>query len=134
MATRELDELLEKASRTISDAFQCEVIILLPDLPGRLKLMSRSGEETPFSENDLGVAVWVLKHGQTAGQGTETLSSAAWRFLPFKDQRGIFGVLGVHTRQSRQFLSPEERRLLDAFANIVALALERTQSMSKKAW
>ena len=131
MTARELDELLDKANRTISDAFQCEVVILLPDLSGSLKLTSTSGKEILFSENDFGVATWVFQQGRQAGQGTETLSSAAWRFLPFKDQHGIFGVLGIHTRQAGQFLSPE-KRLLDAFANIVALALERTQNMSKK--
>ncbi len=125
MTARALDEILDKANRTISDAFQCEVVILLPDSSGSLKLASKSDEEILFSENDFGVATWVFQQGRPAGQGTETLSSAAWRFLPFKDQRGIFGVLGVHTRQPGQFLSPE-KRLLDAFANIVALALART--------
>jgi len=131
MTARALDELLDKANRTISDAFQCEIVILLPDSSGSLKLASTSGKEILFSENDFGVATWVFQQGRPAGQGTETLSSAAWRFLPFKNQHGIFGVLGVHTRQAGQFLSPE-KRLLDAFANIVALALERTQNINKK--
>jgi len=125
MTARALDEIIDKANRTISDAFQCEVVILLPDSSGKLNLVSKSDEKILFSENDFGVAMWVFQQGRPAGQGTETLSSAAWRFLPFKDQRGIFGVLGVHTRQPGQLLSPETR-LLDAFANIVALALART--------
>jgi len=132
MTARALDDLLQQATRTITEAFQCEVIILLPDETSRLKIMSRSGEKTPFGNNELGVAVWVFQRGQPAGQGTETLSSASWRCLPLKNQHGIFGVLALHARETGRFLSPEERMLLDSFANIVALALERTLPFASK--
>ena len=39
------------------------------------------------------------------------------------------GVLGVRPRDPQRFLDPEERRLLETCASLVALSLERDQSL-----
>ena len=130
MAAGNGEELLSCAAREIAEAFECEVMILLPDETGRLKERAKMGEHLIFDERKLGVATWVLRHGQEAGHGTETLSSATLFYLPLKTKEVTIGVLGVGLGKAEQLLLPEQKRLLEAFTNILALALARSTNSS----
>jgi two-component system sensor histidine kinase KdpD len=130
METGNLEELLHYAAKGIADAFECEVMILLPDETGQLKVHAQVGEHAIFDERKLGVATWVYRHGQQAGHGTETLSSATFSYLPLTTKEVTIGVLGVGLGRADQLLLPERRRLLEAFTNILALALSRSTSSS----
>jgi len=130
MAAGNLEELLRYAAKEIAEAFECEVMILLPDENGRLSVRSQIGEHMIFDERNLGVATWVFQHGQPAGHGTETLSSATFSYLPMMTKEVTVGVLGVGLSKADQLLLPEQRRLLEAFANILALALFRSENSS----
>ena len=44
---------------------------------------------------ELAVADWAFRNWQPAGQGTETLSSAALLYLPLSTTASLLGVLGV---------------------------------------
>ena len=125
MAAGNEEELLSSAAREIAAAFECEVMILLPDETERLKERAKMGEHLIFDERKLGVATWVLRHGQEAGHGTETLSSATLFYLPLMTKEVTIGVLGVGLGKAEQLLLPEQKRLLEAFTNILALALAR---------
>ncbi|MDD4446913.1 MAG: DUF4118 domain-containing protein [Methanothrix sp.] len=125
MAAGNSQELLSCAAREIAQAFECEVMILLPDETGRLNEQAKIGEHLIFDERKLGVATWVLRHGQEAGHGTQTLSSATLFYLPLKTKEVTIGVLGVGLGKEEQFLQPEQKRLLEAFTNVLALALDR---------
>jgi len=50
------------------------------------------------------------------------------RYLPLKTSRGVVGVLGVQPHDTTKHLTAEQRRLMEAFANQTALAIERAQS------
>ncbi len=128
MAAENIEELLQNSVKEIAEAFECEAMILLPDENGRLSVRSQMGEGIIFDERNLGVATWVLQHGQPAGHGTETLSSATFSYLPLMTKEVTVGVLGVGLSKSDQLLLPEQRRLLEAFASILALALFRSKS------
>jgi two-component system sensor histidine kinase KdpD len=130
MAAGNLEELLRYAAKEIAEAFECEVMILLPDENGRLSVRSQIGEHMIFDERNLGVATWVFQHAKPAGHGTETLSSATFSYLPMRTKEVTVGVLGVGLSKADQLLLPEQRRLLEAFANILALALFRSTSAS----
>ena len=71
------------------------------------------------------VAKWVLEHGQTAGRGTATLPGSQGVYLPLSTSRGIAGVLGIRPSESAQAIDIEQLHLLEAFAGLIALALER---------
>jgi two-component system sensor histidine kinase KdpD len=131
MATGGQEELLRYATVEINDAFQCEVLILLPDNSGQLQEKAQMGEQVIFDERKLGVATWVYQHGQPAGHGTQTLSSATFLYLPLKTKDVPLGVLGVGLGKSDKFLLPEQRRLLEAFTNILALAIARAKDTSE---
>jgi two-component system sensor histidine kinase KdpD len=130
MAAGNLEELLRYAAKEIADAFECEVMILLPDENGSLSVRSQIGEHMIFDERNLGVATWVFQHAKPAGHGTETLSSATFSYLPMRTKEVTVGVLGVGLSKEDQLLLPEQRRLLEAFANILALALFRSENSS----
>jgi two-component system sensor histidine kinase KdpD len=126
MAAGNLEELLRYAAKEIAEAFECEVMILLPDETGQLKMRAQMGEHIVFDERRLGVATWVFEHGQPAGRGTETLSSASLFYLPLRAKEVTVGVMGVSLGEADRLLSPEQRRLLESFASIIAMALARS--------
>ncbi len=80
-----------------------------------------------ISEDDLAVADWVFGHGQVAGRGTDTLPNSAMRYLPLKTTHGVVGVLGVKPAATDRPLTRDQLRTLDAFANQIALAIERAR-------
>lgn len=114
----------------IGRAFGRDVAIFLPDNQ-QLQIFASSPNYQP-DENELAVAAWAYQHDQPAGRGTDTLPATALRCHPLKTSNGIVGVLGVHSKDRTNFLSPEQRITLAAFANQSALAIERA-SLSEQA-
>jgi two-component system sensor histidine kinase KdpD len=128
MEARERDEVLSRAAATISQAFESEVTVLLPDERDELCIQTQSDRAIPFDEKEIAVSTWAFRNKQPAGRGTETLASSAWHHLPLKTQDEVNGVLAVRVTDPakwEEFKSPERRRLLESFASIVALALFR---------
>lgn len=119
-----LEEILDKVSTHISEAFQSDVVILLPDENNQLQVREKQGN-TEFDEKEKAVALWVYKNGQNAGKNTQTLASANWHYLPLKAEEATFGVLGFTPNKQEGFLSSEQQRLLESFANIIAMYLKR---------
>src|SRR6266498_1331100 len=135
--SRGVKKLLRAAVRNISDTFESQVVILLPNAAGRLQPWGsvsgwwgeQVGEKMVFApdSHDQGVAQWVYDHGQAAGLGTDTLPAAKALYLPLLASRGCAGVLGVRPAQLRRFVAPDQLHLLETFANQAALALERAE-------
>jgi two-component system sensor histidine kinase KdpD len=123
--TVNLDEVVKTVITHISQTFSREVVIFLPE-GNELKVFATSPDLTP-TENELAVAFWSFEHDQLAGRGTDTLPDATMRCQPLKTTRGVVGVLGVKPFASKNHLTPDQRRTLDAFANQAALAIERVR-------
>jgi two-component system sensor histidine kinase KdpD len=127
MATRGLDNLLGVASRHLADVFEHHAYFLLPDPSGRLITRSRPPGASALHGKDLGVAQWVLANGKQAGQGTQTLPNTDMVFMPLKGTGGVVGVVGLKAGLPQAELSlrlPDRQRLLEAFINQIAMALE----------
>jgi len=73
------------------------------------------------------VVTWVLRNGQPAGQGTDTLSAAGGLYVPLTGSRDVLGVLGVAFHNPRDLAYRDLRTLLETFAAQIAVALEREQ-------
>jgi two-component system, OmpR family, sensor histidine kinase KdpD len=123
MAAKNADDILERSSKNISEAFDSNVVILRSDVAGHLLEVARQGE-LELDEKEKAVATWVYRNAQPAGKNTNTLSSAIWHYLPLKTEDKIIGVLGISPIKTERFLSPEQQRLLESFANIIALFLQ----------
>lgn len=74
---------------------------------------------------DLAVARWCVDHAEAAGLGTDTLAAAASLYLPLKAPMRTRGILVVEPSNPRLLMIPEQRRLLETCATLIAIALER---------
>jgi two-component system sensor histidine kinase KdpD len=122
-AAVDLDSVLQVVIRVLSQTFERDVIILLPGGQALMEKAATNGFS--LDSNEMAVALWAFQNGQPAGRGTETLSAVALRFLPLKTARGVVGVLGIKSPDQNRYLTQDERMLLDNFANLSAIAIER---------
>jgi two-component system, OmpR family, sensor histidine kinase KdpD len=60
-------------------------------------------------------------------EGSATLPASEWLFLPLTTARGPVGLLGVSFETPKRQLTPEQRYLLEALVDQVAVAIERTK-------
>jgi len=125
-STRGVDQLLAIAVRHVSEVFDSQVLVLLPDLDGSVTPRAASGDFRADT-NELAVARWVFEHRQPAGRGMPTLPGAAALYLPLIGPRGTVGVIGVRPGESDRLDSPDELHQLETFANQTALAIERAR-------
>ncbi|QXZ10730.1 sensor histidine kinase KdpD [Comamonas sp. Y33R10-2] len=114
------NQVQQIALTTISGVFDAQAGLLLPDSDEQLHIAR--GSEGAI---DTSVALWCIEHGQMAGHGTDTLSAAHALYVPLMAPVRVRGVLTLHMRAPLRLRVPEERRLLDACASQIALALER---------
>jgi len=126
-ATRGLESMARAAVRHVSEVFDSQVVVLLPDAVGRMRHPRGESIAGSLHGADLGIAQWVQDHGLPAGLGTDTLPGSEALYLPLKGSHTVLGVLGVLPANARRVLLPEQFHLLETFAGQVALALERAQ-------
>jgi two-component system sensor histidine kinase KdpD len=79
---------------------------------------------------DLAIAQWCYDKSAPAGAGTDTLPATAQLYLPLKAPMRVRGVLVLETSNPRLLMIPEQRRLLDTFAALIAIAIERIHFVS----
>ena len=120
-----LEAVVKTIIEHIGQTFSREVAIFLGK-NSELKLYMAS-QGLNVADNELAVATWAFKHGQQAGRGTDTLPEASMHYQPLKTTRGVIGVLGIKPSKVNAYLSADQRKILDAFTNQVALAIEGAQ-------
>jgi two-component system sensor histidine kinase KdpD len=126
-ATRGQENMARAAVRHVSEVFDSQVVVLLPEASGKLGHPRAQAMASSLRGADLAVAQWVQDHGEPAGLGTDTLPSAEALYLPLAGTQAVLGVLGVLPANPRRVLLPEQFHLLETFAAQIALALERAR-------
>jgi two-component system sensor histidine kinase KdpD len=116
--------LVTSAIQNVATQFQSPAVVLQPDEHGRLQTPAQD-PAFPFNEQELGVAQWVFDHAEAAGLGTLTLPGARATYLPLNGANRPIGVMGVLPEGAPRWAEPDQKQLLEAFANQTALALER---------
>lgn len=124
-AAGELDEILQAIIRHVGETFGREVAVLLP--AGDTLEPRACSPGLTLDANALAVAAWSFKQGRSAGRGTDVMPDVGLRCVPLKTVRGVVGVLAVKPIVPGAYLTPEQRRLLEAFASQSALAIERAE-------
>lgn len=105
----------------IHAAFGTSCALLLLGDDDRLRL---ANTDTPLAvEPALGQ--WVFDHGQSAGAGTATLAGSRLFYLPLKAPMRTRGVLAIAPPGGAAFATSEARRQIEAYATVVAIAIER---------
>jgi two-component system sensor histidine kinase KdpD len=132
-AVSEPEQVLQSVVRKVAEAVEARVTVLLPDDKGNLvvRASSVSGGDELLGEDERAVATWVFVHGEKAGRGTDTLSASAGLYLPLRTGEGIRGVLGIYPGKGEEYFSPDQIRLLEAFAGLTALVVTRIQLAQK---
>ena len=124
--------LMASAIQNVAAQFKSYAVVLRADEHGRLQMPTKV-QAFPINEQELGVAQWVFDHAEPAGLGTLTLPGARATYLPLKGTSGPMGVMGVLPDGIPRWAEPDQRQLLDAFANQTALALERANLAEQSA-
>jgi two-component system sensor histidine kinase KdpD len=133
--TRQLSELsgsdflVRTAGRQLEEIFDAEVVFYLREPGGELSL--RYGERTGIVGQPINavVAQWVASNGKLAGAGTDTLPNATAIFVPLVGSQQVAGVLGIRPKIEGRLLDPEQIRLLETCGSLIALSIERDDSV-----
>jgi two-component system sensor histidine kinase KdpD len=120
-----LEAIMQAVINHIGQTFDRELAVFLPE--GKHLVTQAASPGFAIDQDEYAVADWAFQHGQPAGRGTDTLPASEARYLPLKTARGVVGVLGLKLARSGLHSTPEQRRLMEAFANQTALAIERAQ-------
>lgn len=112
------EQVFETTQNFIQRTFRARAILLLPNDEARL-------QTSQANEIDVGIAQWAFDHATSAGMGTDTLPASAYFYLPLVAPMRTRGVLAIKPDNRRWMLVPEQRRQLDTFAALAAIALER---------
>jgi two-component system, OmpR family, sensor histidine kinase KdpD len=123
--TRGVNHSIAVGVRHISEMFECQTVILLPDKSGRLSYPSDQSLGCSLRGVDLALVKWVYDRQSEAGPGTDTLPGADAIYLPLTTPNGPLGVVAVLPANLHSLALPEQRHLLETFTAQVALAIER---------
>lgn len=124
-STLDMKSLLEIGLRHIGDVFDSRTALYLVGTDGALAVASQGEGKRELHDPDIGIAAWVHQNKQLAGLNTDTLPGASALYLPLQGAQKNVGVLVVKPVQEDRFMSPEQVRLLETFANQLASACER---------
>jgi two-component system sensor histidine kinase KdpD len=124
-----LEFLMHAAGQQVAQIFSGEVVLYLRESDHSFPV--RFGKDTSIANVPVNavVAQWVAEHDQIAGAGTDTLPNATALFVPLIGSQRTVGALGIKPADAQRFLDPEQRRLLEACASLIALSIERDQSI-----
>jgi len=114
-----VEQVAEIGSRFLAAEFGVKTAVLVTDEHDQL--IALPGATTKV---DRGVAQWAFDRGEVAGRGTDTLPASKCLVLPLKATMRLRGVMAVEPTGSG-LLPPEQRRLLDTCASLMAISIER---------
>ena len=118
----QVEQVVKISDESIQRTFRASAALLLPDASGRL---IATMSNTVGLAVEIGTAQWAFDRGQPAGSGTDTLPGSEVLYIPLRAPTKARGVLAVKAHNRRMLRIPEQRQLLDTFAALIAIALER---------
>ena len=130
--TRELgqlsgtSQLVNAAGSIVADTFDGDATVYLQDPSNKLQLAYGVGNATGHPPSLAAIATDAASRN---GDGKQSASETTETFVEMRGVQRTIGVLGVRPREPNRFLEVEERRLLETYANLIALSLERDQSI-----
>ena len=121
------EQIAEICERFIDVEFDARSAIVLADQTdeGGDKLLPPLGGPGGMPLVDMGITQWAFDHDESAGLGTDTLAGSPVLYVPLKAPMRIRGVLALEPRSEARLMAPEQRRLLETFARLIAIAIER---------
>ena len=121
------EQIAEICGRFIESQFGATASVILADLENKLMPPIAATSKAPVIDH--GIAQWAFDHEEAAGNGTDTLPGSTVLYLPLKAPMRVRGVFAFEeasaTNNEERVMTPEQRRLLETFARLIAIALER---------
>jgi two-component system, OmpR family, sensor histidine kinase KdpD len=124
----QVEQVVRISDESIQRTFRASAALLLPDAGGRLITTQPDDDARRAAAGltvEIGTAQWAFDRGQPAGFGTDTLPGSEVLYIPLRAPTKARGVLAVKAHNRRMLRIPEQRQLLDTFAALIAIALER---------
>jgi two-component system, OmpR family, sensor histidine kinase KdpD len=124
----QVEQVVKISDESIQRTFRASAALLLPDSAGRLITTLPNDHATSAGTGltvEIGTAQWAFDRGMPAGSGTDTLPGSDVLYIPLRAPTKARGVLAVKAHNRRLLRIPEQRQLLDTFAALIAIALER---------
>ena len=115
----------------ISEIFQWKSAFLLPE--NNQLVICGGSPGLSLDADEIAVATWAFQHGAVAGYDTDTLHGSRLRYIPLQSSQGVLGIIGVQPTDPDGVITHEQARILTAFANQAALALERVNLVKRAA-
>lgn len=116
-----VEQIAEITERFVAQGFNADSTLLLLDARDNLV----TAVAKPEVAADMGIARWAFDHCERAGLSTDTLPSSPMLYVPLKAPMRTRGVLVLKPREADWLLTPEQQRLLDTSATLIAIGLER---------
>ncbi len=114
-----IGQIAEIAARFLHTEFGAKSALFIVDDNDHLKKMDQA-----TANPNMALVQWAFEHGDTAGLGTDTLPANPCLVIPLKATMRLRGILAVEPDEGT-FLGPEQRRLLDICASLLAISIER---------
>ncbi|QJI39437.1 two-component system sensor histidine kinase KdbD [Pseudomonas sp. ADAK2] len=116
------EQVAEISAQFLSAEFGARSALLVADDNNKLLAPMVTGDAPQV---DLAIAQWSFDKTEPAGYGTDTLPSSSTLYLPLSAPMRVRGILAVQPRDTTRLVVPEQRRLLDTCASLLAISLER---------
>lgn len=117
------EQILQAAITFLHAAFGARCALYVLKLDDRLHLAA--APDAAMGTLEPALAQWVYDHGKPAGAGTGTLSNSPLLYLPLEGPMRVRGVLVLQAAGEPLYARPEARRQAEAYATLIAIALER---------
>jgi two-component system sensor histidine kinase KdpD len=137
-AVIDLDTIVRQLAKRAADALDRRIMVLLPDEQGRLAVYAdfkplegdcHTAREPIEDSAEAAVAAWAYEHRRIAGRSTETLPGASNLYIPLVTRENVVGLLGVKVVE--KLITPEQQKLMEAWAALAAIAIERVRLTEK---
>jgi len=126
--TAGLDATIHAIASGAKEMFGHDVVIFLPDAQNKGVLRPHvQNPDVTIGENEIAAAIWSSQHQKIIGHGTDTLPNAKALYVPLSTVRGTVGVMALWVTDTGSRFTAQQTRLLEAFADLAAVAIERTQ-------
>lgn len=122
------DFLVAAACTKLAELVHGEVAAFLLNAADDIEVVYGSGGVIASHSLSIPVANWVIAHEQIAGCETNTLPNANASYFPVLGANGCLGAIAIRAHGNpARIVAPEQRQLIDACINQLALAIERDQ-------
>jgi two-component system, OmpR family, sensor histidine kinase KdpD len=130
--TSELRPTIDSIIAKTKEIFGYESVIFLPNISSNQQLyLYKCSDSVLLGKDDYSAAALSFYQRKAVGNGTGTLSQSKARYMPLNSASGAVGVLSIYPEGDLKQITKEQSGLLQVFADLSAISIERAQLVNK---